>query len=770
MGKVARRLNAFLSCRVLLLAFACAACGGRAVPATESPDTLVKTEADAPQSSQDVDIKDTAADVVDGVTSDVTEEVAAPPVVTTLVIDAAPGLSLPPGHLHVRLIHHLQPVNQPTPYDDVLFDGLLDLPATVTTVVPDGTWWPVAAWMDANTKPLASNLSCDKSQVFTVNATHSAPGKITLILNTAAPQQCNEAADPGFLGELSNYIVPFSDVGVTHLLEGVPWNGSWWMAANADGIGRVDVPAGSAAVEKWKPLVGQGTCRHVVRLGNRMFCSQRNAAVTWTDFDPVSKKPTAEGEFVLPGNVHAEGMLARDGVVYASLHENGLGVLPVTPPGPPVVLTHPKLVDTWHVAGLANDNLVVANGAAGIAIVQVKNGALSILASLPLPGTSAHLAVEGNTVAVGAVAGGLHLVDVSQPTAPVLLGTLPAGPWPVFGVELLNGVAYAAASRTVLAVPVPAKPIGFLSASAAAPTDQFMTLDVRAMDGVLVTAEYALIRSLSRTGNLPQGLPIALPEAHQWAAVVEKGQSAQYTIWVWNPGSAPLHLTQFEVRQALPKGASGGPMVPFTGPTELTVAPRQSAKFVLSVPKTAPTIQNIVARIHTNDPFRPFVSVDLNESPSLNTGQALPELKYKDASGKLVDVVAYLKGKPALLIVSAESCPVAMEREAGVLNEYAATIASGKLGALVLNPWDLPQTWEVGTFPIPLVEVFSAMTTNDNTQHSSVSDEKLALPSFGFAPQLPHLYVLDASGKITYAYEGYQPLPLQQAVADVLGP
>jgi hypothetical protein len=735
----------------------------------------------APTASPDVvageDGADGAADAAepgaDGAADgDASADVAAPGHVTTFTITVAAGLALPPGRLHVRLVNYIVPVGQPTPYDDVIFDGTVDLPTTVTAVVPSGTWWPIVGWLDSGDKPLATNFSCDKSSVFTVSASQPAPDQIQLTLNSLGnPPSCPSQPPPAFLGEVSSYIVPFTDTGVTHLLEGVAYNGLWWIASNADGFGRVDLPGNGKQVSNWQSL-GQGMCRHIARRENRLFCSQRDPSIVWVDLDPVSNAVTGKGELALPAGVHAEGILVEGDTLYATLHSQGLVAVPLNPPGPPVLLQAPGLNDAWHVAALGGGNLVVANGSAGIAIVKPQNGKLTVLATLPLPGLSAHVAVQGTTIAVGALGGGLHLIDAADPTKPVLLGTLPAGPWPIVGVDLQDGMAYAAAARGVMAVPVPKQPVAQLAAIAFTPTDLFMTLDARVVGDVLLTAEYGLVRALTVKGTQPpSGLPMAIAEAQTWAPVVAVGANAQYTVYVWNPGAAPLHLSHLNVHQTPPNAQSTalGPPLPFTAPDTVTIAPGQTVAIALTVQKLAIGVQDAVLRLQSDDPYKPFLSVHLTESPLLNLGKPLPALSYQDAKGKLTDAVAQLAGKPGLLIVTAASCPVALERTGALLQEFGALIAGGKLNALLLNPWDKPGVVEMGTVPIPFTELFSALTSNDDTQHSAVSDELLALPGLGPVPPLPHLFVLDAKGNVTYAHLGFAPVPLRDAVKLVLG-
>ncbi len=736
------------------------------IDATGIPDSEASPDGVTPSAADATDTPDNATNAGDAA-SDVP-----PPVVSAFHISLPAGLAMPQGRLHVRLVNEFDPVNQPTANDDVIFDGAMDLPATVTGVIPNGVWWPVAALLAPDDTPLISTINCDVSGTFTVSPSQPAPSELNIVLNTPGPMPaCSTQPPPSFLSGTSSYVIPVTDTGVTHLLEGLAWNGAWWMAANVDGIARVDLPGAGKSLGNWQSM-NKAACRHIARRSNRLFCSQRNAEILWMDIDPATSLPSATGVITLPVGMHAEGIAIENDLLFASLHEHGLAVVPLAPVGPPVVYAAKAMSDVWHVAALGNGNLVLANGAAGIAIVQPQGATVNVLATLPLPGLSAHLSVEGNVVAVGALGGGLHLVDVSVPTAPVLLGSLLAGPWPIVGVELHNGTAYAAAVRGVLAVPVPSVPVAQLAASALTLTQKFMTLDVRVAGDALVTAEYALVRSLALGGAGPATLPIAMTEAQTWSNVVAVGKDAQYITHVWNPGGATLHISNLKVMIAPPQaeGVGAGPPLPFTAVKSLAILPGQTAAIAVSVTKTAPGIQNADLRFQTDDPHRPFISVRLTESPFLTLGQPLPPLAYKDGSGTLVDVAAQLKGKPALLILTAESCPVAMERTAALFSDYAAAFATGGLAVMLINVWDLPSAMEYGTIQSPFPELFTPLTTPDNAAYSTVADGILALPGLGPIPPLPHVYVLDAAGKMTYAHLGYAPGPLKQAVAAAIGP
>jgi hypothetical protein len=96
----------------------------------------------------------------------------------------------------------------------------------------------------------------------------------------------------------------------------------------------------------------------------------------------------------------------------------------------------------------------VGTGAHGIAIVDVASiTAPSILAELDLPGTNADIAVDTvrGIAAVAAREGGLHLVDVSEPQAPVLVQSMALG-GSVNSVEIRDGFAYVAAGASIITV------------------------------------------------------------------------------------------------------------------------------------------------------------------------------------------------------------------------------------------------------------------------------------------------------------------------------
>lgn len=759
----------------LAVALAPLAACGKAAPAPVAPDVVADaglppdvldaaaTAGDGAGSGGSTGNAETAAAKTDAAKTD------AGPTPTTFTISSP--LALGAGLLHVRLVDFSMPTATPSAADEVLFEGNVALPYTFSAIIPVGTWLPAAGWKNAAGQFEASSFDCDVSGALTVGSGQSGPPTVAIAINTpAAAPPCTLSVAQGFLSEQSHFIVPFPDLGESHLLEGMVWNGAWWMAANGEGLGRVALPTPGKTVSDWQPFA-IGDCRHLARFGNRLYCSERTEHLAWMDVDPATNKPTQTGAIMLPPGLHGEGMVVRGDRLFVAAHHAGLVEIPLAPLGQPLVHALPEMRDAWHVIALADGTLAVADGGFGVEFVAVAGGKIQLLGALALPGLPAHLATAGTTLAVGALGGGLHLVDVAQPKAPLLLGTLPAGPWPLVGVDLKDDVCYAAFVRGVLAVPVPKTPQGLLAALAVSTSDSFMALDVRAVDGVAVTADYALVRVLELGGAKPQPGPRAIAEHRVWANLMGVGESAQFIAHVWNPGSATLHLSNIAVKPAQPgKLDQPGPgSVAFTAPAALEIAPGQTAALAVTVKKQEAGVLSAILQLKTDDPSRASVGVLLRESPDLKLGQPLPALNYKDANNSLQSAGALLAGKPGLLLVAAEGCPVAFERLGAIVTEYAQDIAAGKLHAVLINPWETPGGKEAGGIKVAFPHLFSPLTTADGAAWSEVADQILALPHDDLIPPLPLVFVVDKAGAVTYAHLGYAPVPLKAAISALLG-
>jgi hypothetical protein len=747
--------RAWLAAVVALLA-SCHAAGPSGAALEDAPDTVLDAESDVADGAV---AGDGVADAPVGDAVDTTP-------VTVITISTT--LALGPGKLHVRLIDYNTPVCDATPGDFLIFTGEVSLPTQVTVAVPPGTWMPVAGWLDANGKLLDSSMNGDISDVLTVSTGHFAPSNLAITINTPADKGVCSAPPPNpFFTAASDYIVPFSDLGVSHLLEGIVWNGQWWMAANVEGIGHVGLGNGGKTVSGWSSVL-LGDCRHLCRADTRLFCSERGPSLKWMDIDPATNNATKQGAIALDPTVHAEGIQTANGELYAALHEAGIALVPVDGATPAVQYAKGLVADAWQIAVLADGKVVVADGAAGLKVLApLQNGKTTLLSQLALPGLSAHVALGGNTLAVGALGGGLHLVNVDTAGQLTLLGTLPAGPWPIAGVDIQGDNAFLAAGRAVLAVPIPKQPIGLLGAMSAAVTTAYMSLDVHAAGAYAYTAEYAYVRALQLDPTPPVPGPIAVQEEAAFGKSMLVGQQVAFQSWLWNPGSAPL-----QVKKVVVVDGTDTPLPPLQFQVQVApqIAPGGSVKLSVAVNKSQMGPQQWKLYVETNDPARPWLESKLTESPLVRTGDVLPALAFKDKDGQLQSVQKLAGGKPLLLVLSAETCPVSFERLAAVATHVQPWLAAGKVAVVAINPTDDPQMQEVAGYKMPFPELFAVLTSPLVGGSSEVADSTLALPGQGPIPPLPLLYLVDAKGVINYARLGYEPVGLQEALTALLGP
>ena len=199
------------------------------------------------------------------------------------------------------------------------------------------------------------------------------------------------------------------------------------------------------------------------------------------------------------------------------------------------------------------------------------------------------------------------------------------------------------------------------------------------------------------------------------------------------------------------------------------IAPGGAVKFSVAVTKTQMGPQQWRLYVETNDPGRPWLETKIVESPLVRTGDALPKLQFEDKDGAPQSVQKLAGGKPLLLVLSAETCPVSFERLAALATHVQPWLSAGKIAVVDINPTDDPTMQEVAGYKMPFPELFAALTSPVVGGSSEVADSTLALPGQGPIPPLPLVYLVDTKGQITYARLGYEPAGLQEALLSLVG-
>lgn len=165
-------------------------------------------------------------------------------------------------------------------------------------------------------------------------------------------------------------------------------------------------------------------CQHVAAAGERIYMANRGDEVQPTPFvaafDVSDPSTPVELDVVESDGPSFEGLAARDDLVYAAMHGEGVAVLR---------WREGELQRDGRIEGfedavdatVAGQRLYVADGAAGLKIVEPgAGGGPAIVGGVELEGSARTVAVdpEADTAWVAAGGAGLVAVDVADPEAP----------------------------------------------------------------------------------------------------------------------------------------------------------------------------------------------------------------------------------------------------------------------------------------------------------------------------------------------------------------
>jgi hypothetical protein len=215
---------------------------------------------------------------------------------------------------------------------------------------------------------------------------------------------------------------PLGNIAIPGYANNVDVNGIYaYVAAGAAGLQVVNVANPSAP-----GIVGAfdtpGNANDVRVVGNLAFVADGASGLRIIDVT-LPTAPQQVGFFDTSGN--ASDVVVRGAIAYVADGASGLQIIDVSNPALPVLL---RSVDTPNnargvdvAAGLA----VVADDVA-LRLVNVSTPATaSIVGNLSLSGQIIDVAIDKGHAIVAGYTGGVHIVDVRVPTAPLLVGGLP---------------------------------------------------------------------------------------------------------------------------------------------------------------------------------------------------------------------------------------------------------------------------------------------------------------------------------------------------------
>lgn len=425
----------------------------------------------------------------------------------------------------------------PQPLGTPLWQGPMPLlPASLWVELPAGSWILAAIVLPPGAKePTAGGMVCaagaplvlvGAGPIQQLAISLADPGKVSNI-NVLCQEPLPPVA-PALLVEQSFVQTPPALSGGAHFMNALVYGDRLWVAGSQDGYVSFDFPAGapnSAGLANWT-LHGGPMCNRVLRLDDTLFCTSRAAYLHILQLGASQSKKQLQQKWLPLANAVTEGLALQQGLVYVAAHKAGLTALQ---PAPPYLhkdlVSPPGLDEAWDVAAIGSDYLAVAQGSKGLGIFQVAASqqlAPQGVAQLKLPGIAAYLHVQGGLVAIGALGGGLHLVDVSLPSRAKLRASL-ASPSNVYGVALQGNQVFAAAGLAVLAADVPALADGGPLRVRGALASKHFAFDVDPHLGGLLTAEFQSVRRIQLNPAAPLEVPDLVATTNLSSALIALG-------------------------------------------------------------------------------------------------------------------------------------------------------------------------------------------------------------------------------------------------------
>ncbi len=676
------------------------------------------------------------------------------------------------GQCTVKLLpaNSLGPGDFSDPANSVVCDTVdLALPMVVECAIPAGKWFVFASTFSSNAGFQGGGMACSATgKAWTVSSAAGTPLVQDVDLVLSGPKEKIQSCfpiqtGPPFAGksafsEVVSVATPPTAAGGAHLLQAVVWDQRMWVAGAQDGIVSFDFPKTppnpAPSLQNWQ-VHGEAFCDRLARADNVVFCSSRSALVKAVSLGP-EQAVLSKTLISLDDSPCVEGMAASNGLLYLAAHGQGLRAISATAPfAAKVVQNPPELNDAWDIAALQvgsagnGHRLLVADGANGLRLLDVEGAkalAPIVLASLPLPGRAAFLDVKDNRVAVGALGGGVHLVDVTPQNKLILLGSSQL-PSDVYGVALHGSRLVAASGHQVVAWLMPAiGQQGPLQVAGLLPSKYF-ALDVKSFGADLLSAEFQAVRLLKLDATMQQAAALVVPLLVT-APATKVGDAIQTSLRLTNLGGSPATFGKLLFREV--KGAAGLELS-----TPQPLGPGQSVTLPIAAPKTIKGLQEHELALSTNDPSQLQVGVMLIEVTWLQPGDPLPVVQYQDAAGKLVDVNKLFQGKVGVLIVGAHTCQVAFLGLASAGTALLPLLLDGQIAAAAVDPWDLPSVPEAKALTLPFPMLYSPLTTPDGHDGSEVLDSKLGQP-IKYGPPMPIVYVVGKDGKIALAQWGWE--------------
>jgi len=389
-------------------------------------------------------------------------------------------------------------------------------------------------------------------------------------------------------------------------------------------------------------------CQHFAIDGDRAFVTNRGDEIQPEPFisvmdisDPSSARTldTYYGD----GSISFEGIAVRGDVLYAAMHDKGLGVFAIGANGAlslAATITD-GVVNAWqpHVNG---DTLYLADAGGGVALYSLANSmAPALLGKLPTSGTVKELAFSAGYAYGASGVAGVEVFDVRDPSAASLVTRIDT-PGSALGVAVDAGHLLVAdwnyAHLFRLTDPAAPTYVGHQKAytSSGTPNDSGRILDATIRGNMVFLAEWENLQAhfIVPERDAPDLLVEGIVELPRTAP----GASASTSIVVKNVGARPLTITGVRVEPPLTAEI----------PT-MAIAPREQALLSIRFDPVTTGASSSTVLIASNDPDEAERRIAVRGNlQGLRVGDEVPNLEFRDLRGTTVDLLSQ-RGSPVLL-------------------------------------------------------------------------------------------------------------------------
>jgi hypothetical protein len=374
-------------------------------------------------------------------------------------------------------------------------------------------------------------------------------------------------------------------------------------------------------------------CQHLAASADVVYFSNRGDEVQPVSFIAafdVSTDPAREIVTLSQPSRTVEGIDARGSLLFAALHEDGVGVFELGDATLTERAVHTAGIDNAWSVRVDGTTLFVAAGPAGLVSVDVASpGSPSTLGSLALGGAAQALELDParGLAFVATGASGVAIVDVSDPRAPALAGHIET---PGSALDLaVSGTHLAVADwrdLRVFDVADPTAPRTFASERPLTTGVSPRVLGVAAIDDLVFASEWTGFTSYRLHAD--RAAPdLFLSEADVSFGDVGGGESAARALLVANTGNAPLTIGSAETSSAAFRIATDLP---------LTLAPAEEAAIEIEVHPTDGAAATATLDICSDDPDEPSRSAQLAVNPALTgVGDPAPTVEVELTTGEL---------------------------------------------------------------------------------------------------------------------------------------